>query len=283
MITVETSEDVYRILQTVKQHVRGFVTNFYPSRSKLESWIGRRELSVTTAEAGALFLRRDADFSHLYFFAADLESLRVSLGTFLVSEPGTIVADLLGREDEAGPMANALAASGFSQYSRLIRLARLSAGGPPQAIQPGVEFAEAHDAEAVTRMLRTSFDHYAEQLPDLEEIRKAVAAQRILVVRSAGEIAGLLFFEVEGLTSVLRYWLVDTRFRNQKVGSRLIRSYFAACATARRFILWVLSDNQNAIGRYEGYGYRPDRLTDRVLIRRGMAAQTAVDKGGELE
>jgi hypothetical protein len=282
MIPVETSEDVYRILQTVKQHARGFVTNFFPSRPKLESWIGRRELSVTTAEAGALFLRRDADFLHLYFFAADLESLRVSLGTLLVSEPGTIVADILGREDEAGPMAGALAANGFSCYTRLIRLARVSAGCPPEPVQPGVEYALARDAEAITRMLHTSFDRYAEQLPVLEEIRKAVAAQQILVVRNAGGIAGLLFFEVEGFTSVLRYWLVDTSFRNQKVGSRLIRSYFAACAPARRFILWVLADNQNAIVRYQGYGYRPDRLTDRVLIRRGTAAQTTVDKGGEL-
>jgi ribosomal protein S18 acetylase RimI-like enzyme len=282
MIPVETSDDVYRILQTVKQRARGFVTNFFPSRPKLESWIGRRELSVTTAGAGALFLRRGADFSHLYFFAADIESLCVSLGAFLAAEPGTIVADILGREGEINAMADALAASGFSHYTRLIRLARLSSGCPPTAVQPGVEYAGVQDAKAITRMLHTTFDRYAEQLPVLEEIQEAAAVQRILVVRNAGEIAGLLFFEVEGFTSVLRYWLVDSGFRNQRVGSRLIRSYFAACAPARRFILWVLSDNQNAIVRYEGHGYRPDRLTDRVMIRRGAAAQTAVDKGGEL-
>ena len=84
---------------------------------------------------------------HLYFFAADLESLRVSLGTFLASEPGTIVADILGREDEVGATADVLAASGFSRYARLIRLARLSAGCPPQPVQPGVELSLASAAK----------------------------------------------------------------------------------------------------------------------------------------
>jgi predicted N-acetyltransferase YhbS len=278
MRLVENVAEVYEALQTAKQPGRSFVTNFFPSRPKLESWIGRRELSLAAGERGAFLLRRDADFSHLYFLAADLEGLRPSLSAFLVSEPGTIVADLLGREDEVGTMEDALADNGFSRYARLIRVSREAASPAPAAIEPGVEHAEPADAAAITAMLHNAFDRYAEQLPVQQEIREAAANRSILVVRSAEAIAGLLFFETYGLTSVLRYWLVDPGSRNQRVGARLIRSYFASCQSVKLFNLWVLSDNKNAMARYRNYGYAPDGLIDQVMIRRLAAAGPAQDR-----
>ena len=36
-------------------------------------------------------------------------------------------------------------------------------------------------------------------------------------------------------------------------------------SAVRRFILWVIADNANAIKKYQHYGYTPDGLVDCVL------------------
>ena len=103
---------------------------------------------------------------------------------------------------------------------------------------------------------------------------------------SLAAIMGLLFFEVDGLTSVLRYWLVGAGFRDQRVGARLIRSYFASCPAVKRFTLWVRSDNETALAKYRNYGYAADGLVDQVVIRRQTTAAGAgpgtTAKGGSL-
>jgi hypothetical protein len=268
MELIETAATVYGALQAVKQPGRSFLTNFFPSRPKIESWVARRELSLATRGATALFLRRDSDFLHLYFFTDGPEGLRDSLRALLGSEGGTIVSDLLGREGDLGLVDAAFASNGFSRHTRLIRLARVAEDPAPSAVEPGVECAEPSDAAAITAVLHGAFDRYAEQLPVQQEIRDAAADRRILLVRSADAIAGLLFYEVDGFSSVLRYWLVGAGFRDQRVGARLIRSYFALCPAVKRFTLWVLADNENAMARYRNYGYGPDGLIDQVMIRR---------------
>jgi hypothetical protein len=96
----------------------------------------------------------------------------------------------------------------------------------------------------------------------------AAAERKVLVIRSGNAIAGQLFFEATGQSSLLRHWLVDSAHRDQRVGARLMRRYFAECTDVRRFVLWVISDNVNAIDRYRHYGYERDGLIDQVLIRR---------------
>ena len=97
---------------------------------------------------------------------------------------------------------------------------------------------------------------------------RAATDRKIMVIRSGATIAGLLFFEATGQSSLLRHWVVDPARRDQRVGARLIRRYFAECTDVRRFLLWVISDNDNAIDRYVHYGYQRDGLINQVLIRR---------------
>jgi ribosomal protein S18 acetylase RimI-like enzyme len=60
--------------------------------------------------------------------------------------------------------------------------------------------------------------------------------------------------------------VVAKRFRSRRFGSILVRHYFAAQSTVRRFILWVTADNDNAVLKYRHYGYAPDGLIDHVLV-----------------
>ena len=56
-----------------------------------------------------------------------------------------------------------------------------------------------------------------------------------------------------------------TEHRALKVGSALMRHYFATQNAVKRFVLWVAADNVNAVQKYGHYGYKPDGLVDYVL------------------
>jgi ribosomal protein S18 acetylase RimI-like enzyme len=97
------------------------------------------------------------------------------------------------------------------------------------------------------------------------EIEEAVEAGQIRVAHYDGALAGLLFFETQGFTSTLRYWLIAPEFRSQRFGSGLMHRYFADHPAVRRFLLWVIAANADAIGKYEHYGFAPEGLVDHVL------------------
>ena len=97
-------------------------------------------------------------------------------------------------------------------------------------------------------------------------IDAAIQARQIFAIRCDSALAALLFFETQGFTSTVRYWVVANQFQSVGFGSALIRHYFAAQSAVRRFILWVTVDNENAVKKYRHYGYNPDGLVDNVLV-----------------
>jgi ribosomal protein S18 acetylase RimI-like enzyme len=115
-------------------------------------------------------------------------------------------------------------------------------------------------------LLESAFDRYADQLPRAYEIEGAIAARQIMAIKCDGVLAALLYFETQGFTSTVRYWVVAEGFRSKRFGAALMRHYFASQAAVRRFILWVTADNENAVQKYRHYGYSPDGLVDHVLV-----------------
>jgi len=97
----------------------------------------------------------------------------------------------------------------------------------------------------------------------------AALAGNILLVRCRDELGGVLWFETTGLTSHLRYWYVNPALRNRGPARALSAAIFRHCAACRRFILWVIADNDDGIAKYEHYGYRRESLVDRIMINRG--------------
>jgi hypothetical protein len=168
----------------------------------------------------------------------------------------------------------ALTSAGFRPYARLQRMAR--AGGPmaPSAStdDASVTLAEKGEGPAVLELLEAGFDRFADQLPLLREIEAAIAARQILAVKFEGTVAAVLFFETQGFTSSIRYWAVAAQFRARRLGAVLMRRYLESHSAVRRFTLWVVADNRNAIEKYRHYGYEPDGLVDHVLVNELIAA-----------
>jgi hypothetical protein len=294
MSPVQTVPQVFDALQQVKADASAFCTNFFPVQSKLERWIEERELFAEQRDGTALWFRKNRDFWHLFFCATSPEALRTGLGALPARESERLVVDLVGQEAALNEIAPVLKLAGFRPYSRLQRMARspkpaenneslsparsevrdategaqaTSASAVlPREAEPAVLFAEPHDQAAVLALLEASFEHYSDQLPVAHEIDAAIANRQILAVKLEKALAALLFFETQGFTSTLRFWAVAEAFRARRLGSVLMRHYFAIHKAVRRFMLWVASANDNAVTKYQHYGYTADSLLDLVLV-----------------
>jgi GNAT superfamily N-acetyltransferase len=243
------------------------VTNFYPTPEKLQRWVDRGDMFSLTAGDVLFVLRRDRDFLHLSYVTSSVANLAPALRELVDRVPATVTADVLGKRDSVVEIAAMFHDAGFRDLCTLERMTR-PGGGAAEPTEAGVDIATTDDAPALAALLDAALDRFAEQIPDVDEVRRTAAERKVLIVRSGTAIAGLLFYEVTGQSSLLRHWVVDGAYRDQRVGARLIRRYFADCKDVRRFLLWVISDNDNAIDRYRHYGYSRDGLIDQVLIRR---------------
>jgi hypothetical protein len=269
MRAVGSIPEVLDLIQQVKAQSSAYCTNFFPVTGKLQPWIEHQELFMETHEGAAFFLRNDRGFKHLFFCAPDLSSLQRGLDVLPSHKTERIVLDLVGDGPILENLLSLLELAGFRRYKQLCRMTRIAQAQPAREFgqsEPRTEFASREDCAAIARLLDASFDVYAEQLPAAYEIERAVDEHQILVVKQQQDLAGLLFFETQGFTSAVRFWLVAEQFRSARCGAALMRQYIALHDDVRRFVLWVMKDNPNAIQKYQHYGYQPDKLVDHVLI-----------------
>ena len=268
MTPINKANEVFAAIQAVKAAGPAYCTNFFPIEWKVQSWIEHGELAgVDVRDGAALFLRKDRDFWHLYFCAASPGTLQRELVSLAGLGTERIVVDLVGSETALTEQLAILEHAGFRRYSRLQRMARSHSAELPAAIygDASAEYAGPGDRLAIADLLDSSFDRYADQLPAMHEIDAAIENRQMLAIKCAETLAAVLFFETQGLTSTIRYWAVAERFRARRFGAALMRCYLQAHSAARRFVLWVVATNENAVQKYRHYGYAADGLIDHVL------------------
>jgi ribosomal protein S18 acetylase RimI-like enzyme len=268
MVPVATVAEVFDSIQRVKSAATDFGTNFFPVQKKLQAWIDHQELFAENRGGAAFFFRKDRDFWHLYFCAGNATALARELTGLKEIKEAALTADLVGNETSLAARIGALEGAGFRRYSHLQRMARLAKAHAfgSSANEAEVVLATKRDAVGVLALLDASFDKYADQLPVLYEIEAAVEAGQMLVVRAADEIAALMHFETQGVTSTVRFWAVAAAHQNRRLGSALMKRYFESQSAVKRFILWVVAENRNAVEKYQHYGYAADGLIDHVLV-----------------
>ncbi|MGD0047985.1 MAG: GNAT family N-acetyltransferase [Bryobacteraceae bacterium] len=267
---VQNRADLLEALEQVRRAGAGPATNWFATPERIERWIGRNSLFCLPGDRALLILRRDRGFHRVYHSAADLEALSAVLRSLSgpLNAEDVLIADLVGRPQDLEPVIGIYRENGFSEHNCLVRMTRTAAPEEVAEIEPDVEFAGPADVESVVAFLCHLLDPYTDQIPDEDEIREAVALGKLVMVRRDDSLGGLLLFETVGVTSHLRYWYVDDTVRNRGIGARLIRHFFRLTRSSRRWILWVASDNSDAIAKYRHYGFRPDALVDRIMIGR---------------
>ncbi len=268
---VQDGTALLEALERVRPTGTGPVTNWFATPERIDFWIARNSLTLLQGDRALLILRRERGFQRVYHSAADIEALSAVLRYFggELAASGILTTDLIGRSVDVEPVASIYRESGFANHNCLVRMIRMAASEEIAESEPNVEFAEATDVAAVADFLGRLLDPYTDQIPDEDEIREAAAGRKIILVRRGESVNGLILFETMGLTSHLRYWYVDSSARNKGIGASLIRQFFRLSMGSKRLILWVVGDNSDAISRYRHYGFLPETLVDRIMIRRG--------------
>jgi ribosomal protein S18 acetylase RimI-like enzyme len=270
MSPVATAAQVFEAIQRAKTGAADFNTNFFPVEKRLQEWIARKELAWEMKAGTAFFLRRDRDFWHLYYAAPTPSALQMELTGLAALKTEKMVLDLVGKESGLAETLGVWERAGFRRYTRLFRMVRMAAELPGTEHPIEIGFAESAEGSQLLELIEEQFDPYGEQIPLRYELESAIAQDQILVARRAGVVAGLLFFETQGVSSTLRFWTVATKFQSLKLGSALMRRYFSTQTGVKRFVLWVAANNANAVQKYEHYGYKPDGLVDYVLVNQNI-------------
>jgi GNAT superfamily N-acetyltransferase len=242
------------------------LTNFFLTQHSIERAIRKERLTGISQPGASLLLRRDRDFSHLYINFSDREVLKSQLEQLTVETP--LVVDVIQRDNSHGRLISVLEDAGFTPHRLLFRLNRQIQATKASTSGVKVQLAHHSSAAEILRFLETYFDKYSEQLPELDEIEDAISKNQILISLIDHQLAGFLYFESSGESSILRYWFISPDVRNQNVGSALIRHYLSASCPNAASQLWVVHDNYNAIDKYKHYGYTRDVLEDQIMIRK---------------
>ena len=266
--------DLLNAIQSAGCEASGAITNWFASPDRVQYWIDRDVLSIIEFPRGILIFRRDRDFHHICHVAADHEALSVALASLdsVIAFGDVLTSDIVGRPEDVQAIAGIYKDHGFHEHNFLFRMVRSSGFERVEDPRdPEVVFGEAGDVDPIYGFFDRLLDRFTDQISELDEIREAVARHNVILIRRGQGLGGVLLFETTGLTSVLRYWYVNPEYRDQRIGGRLIKTFFYLCRASKRIILWVVSDNTDGIAKYGHYGFTPENLVDRIVIKEGEA------------
>lgn len=259
-------EQIQGFVNVIRSLRKGYVSNFYWDPCKHPYWIIEGRFSFLQKNDCILMIHLQDDFCNLFYIATDMAT--VSAAVTSVSFEKTCIVDIVCRgegDNEKGQLVHA----GFSPYQHLFRMSHVGLlADDTWEMESDVEFGTNEDIRPLSVALMKNFDPLSEQLPSIEEIRDYIQRKQVLVIKDGVNLCGFIIFEVTGMTWYLRYWFTSSDYRNQGIGAKLLKSSLFLAKETKRQILWVISDNGNAIKRYEHYGFKRELMNDYVLIKR---------------
>ena len=248
---------------------QGFVTNFYLDEEKHAAWIRTGEFQYDKWEDTVFLLYdhyspdNEKYFTNMFYISISDDAMLARLKEYPEKYIYDLyVLDIVGRDSMCLPLVEKFKTMRGYNDATLVRMTRV---GTISDQYFGCQYAEGKDVEMVDEMLHTHFDEQMEQLPLVEELEKMIEQKHILLCMQEGKVAGMLLFDLNASTLYLRYWLVLPEYRNKGVGSELLRQFLWEGRETKRQILWVNQANENAIVRYEHYGFKKENMYDYII------------------
>lgn len=265
MKLIEVYSDIQFYMNTIRSLRKGFITNFYPDEFKTNLWITQKKLFIVITSDTIFFFHKNDVFTTLFYCSTTYESLNNSLS--IIDFQGKLIVEII-TNDSTSHLLNVFNLHGFKQHSSLVRMSKIIQSNN-SFYQPNKKIRNATliDIQEVQSLLTNNFDKYTEQIPVYEELEQWVIQSHLIVYELDSKIAGLLIYDLIGVTSYLRYWFVCPEYRDLKIGSELIREYLYRGKETKRQIFWVIESNDNAIKRYEHYGFTKEKMCDYILIK----------------
>lgn len=271
MDKITSIEQLKELILSIRNLHRGFVTNFYLDEEKHAAWIRTGEFQYDKWDDTVflLFDHYSPDnakyFTNMFYISTSEDAMLKRLKEYPEKYIYDLyVLDIVGRDTMCLPLVEKLKAMRGYNDATLVRMTRVGAVSD-QLSAISCQYAEKKDVGKIYKLLHTHFDEQLEQLPLEEELEKMVEQKHILFSKREGKVAGMLLFDLNASTLYLRYWLVLPEYRNQGVGSELLRQFLCEGRETKRQILWVKQDNENAIVRYEHYGFKKENMYDFII------------------
>ena len=243
------------------------VTNFFPDEERMSAWCRDGAFFEERCGDTQFFVRRQAEFSNVYFIGKSVDGLLDDWKSFAASNgAGRWIVDLIGPDRVRDPLEGVFSSAGFELLTTLQRMGRKTPGETAER-SSDVESAVIDDASVIKQLLDAFFVAEEEQIPAVEEIGKWIEKQTLYVIRGNEDnpILGFVIFDLSPATLYLRYWFVHPLARGKGVGGRLLKAMFAAGCDTKRQYFWVKTDNDNAIKRYQHYGFQFEPMKDVVM------------------
>lgn len=265
MELVTSIEQLQRLPSEIRALRKGFTTNFYLEQGKHSIWIEKGDCYTEKIGESLFVVRKDKAFWNVYYCSTTLVQLKQDLGIFINGVDNTsLMFDVIGREVQCMPFVEMFYELGCSEAASLVRMNRMTE--PMEYIEDNtVRKAAEIDIPEISKQLREYFDERTEQIPYDEELREFVKQGHVLVCEVNGRNMGFLIYELNATTLYLRYWFTHPDFRDEKVGSRLLRRFFEEGKDTKRQLFWVIRSNKNAIKRYKHYGFNEENMYDFVM------------------
>jgi ribosomal protein S18 acetylase RimI-like enzyme len=269
MISLNSIDTILDSITKTKNHNRGYLTNFFLDIPKSELWIKQNLFFYDVIGETFFFFKKNLGFYNLFYITPEISIFQKDFDVLLKNNSEEVfVIDLLGQMQDIEKLKDKLAKVGFHNYTSLVRMSKLQTQvSNSESCNPYVYYSRVKECYKVFELLQKYFDPYAEQLPLIEEILFWSQNNNILIYcDDSNEIQGFLIYELKGMTSYLRYWFVHPDYRDKKIGSTLFRKFLGDSSDSKRQIFWVIDSNDNAIKRYEHYGFKKETLMDSIMI-----------------
>lgn len=274
MEKIENIAQLRELILYVRNLKMGFVTNFYLDDAKHGAWIETGQFLYDKFDDTVLLLFDHEDsrsanyFTNLFYISTSIDAVLKHLQVYRETfDYDLYVLDIVGRDSTCQPIVDSLLKIKAYHDATLVRMNRIGDLTPIIGeLDERVVYADLADADKINELLHANFDEKLEQLPLVSELRQMIAEKHILKCVIDGQIAGILLFDLNASTLYLRYWLTLSDYRDQGVGSALLKWFFYEGRETKRQILWVMQDNENAIKRYEHYGFAKENMFDNILF-----------------
>lgn len=264
MSNIKSFQEILQLIADVRNQRKGFITNFFPDEFKVNIWLKHGQLQVLQQDDAVLFVIKSNGFSALYFAASSLASLQPLMDSL---PAGCYVLDYVSRGEDV-KMHEFMSTNGFKKHSALYRMSRITESNSDVYLSdPQLRNACVSDIPQIQLYFQEHFDKYVEQIPAIEDLKQWISLGHIIIYDVDGNVGGFLIYDSAPSSWYLRYWFVSPEYRERKVGSALIKEGMHRGKEAKRQMFWVIETNENAIKRYEHYGYKKENMTDTIYMR----------------
>jgi ribosomal protein S18 acetylase RimI-like enzyme len=257
--------EVQQLIVFVRNQKKGFITNFYPEEFKINLWISNNELFYEDYTDSILFFHKCDGFVTLFYCTTTIDALDNAL--IKLESDSLYVVDILSNTSKS-LVIEIFYNNGFKRHNSLVRMNKINQLKNIQ-YQPNenIKNADLSDTIEIQKIFFTYFDKFTEQIPINKELMQWIKQSHLIVYKDESKIVGFLIYDITGITLYLRYWFVRPEYRDQKVGSELIKEFLFRGKETKRQIFWVIESNENAIKRYLHYGFTRENMYDFVLIK----------------